>query len=55
MAKAILKLGKCLNFIKEVNDAALEIFHDKKTLLGGVTEFLISLSRTLLYLLDIFR
>lgn len=33
MAKAILKLGECLNFIMEINDAALEVFHDKKSML----------------------
>lgn len=55
MAKAMLKLGKYLNFIMEVNDATLEIPHDKKNMLWGVTEFLISLARALLYLPDIFR
>lgn len=55
MAKAILKLGECLNFIMEINDAALEVFHDKKSMLWGVTEFLIFLYRTVRYLPDTFR
>lgn len=33
MAKAMLKLGEYLNFIMEINDAALEVFHDKKNML----------------------
>lgn len=33
MAKAILKLGEYLNFIMEVNEAALEIFHYRKNML----------------------
>lgn len=33
MAKAILKLGEYLNFIMEINDVALEVFHDKKNML----------------------
>lgn len=33
MAKAVLKLGEYLNFIMEINDVALEVFHDKKNML----------------------
>lgn len=55
MAKAILKLGEYLNFIMEINDVALEVFHDKKNMLWGDIEFLIFLSRTILYLSNIFR
>lgn len=49
MAKAILKLGEYLNFIMEVNDAALERFHDKENMLWGIIEFLIFLPRTILF------
>lgn len=37
------------------NNVALEVFHDKKKILWRVTEFLIFLSRTILYLPNIFR
>jgi len=33
MAKAILKLGEYLNFSIEINNVALEVFHDKKNIL----------------------
>ena len=33
MAKAILKLDEYLNFTMEINDALLEVFHDKKNML----------------------
>lgn len=33
MAKAILKLAEYLNFTMEINDAVLEVFHDKKNML----------------------